>query len=572
MIFATSQTGDSLTVNKITFTGNHIIKTKTLRQLVTTKPNQSLIEMTLEKDIEYLKTYYTQQGFENASVVTQIRTTAKGKNIEFEIQEGLRTQIERIELQGVKSFSASDIAPVMKLRPGSYLISREIYQQEKAIIQWYKNRGYPYVTIETQIERVGNRVKIIMNVNEGSIAYIKAVYVRGNQKVTDRVILITTEIKAGEKFSLAKLNKARQRLYASQLFERVSYYILETARADTLNIRFDVLELPARSIGFGIGVQTPNTALLLSAEWQHLNLFSRRHTLLLATSYTPSFNGDWQTEIKSSYKINYILSTPIIFTLQPAFRYEQIDSFKQDELNIETGVSRYLGPQFEVGTFLKYLRVWSNYPLTNIAERRSITNSQNLFFRYDARDDLFAPTKGVFLTANLQYAGSIYDGDNDFVKNQTEFVVFTKAVPQIVVGFRALAGITVPYGRTSIVPYFETFSLGGNNGLRGYNDKSIGPTVINEKFHYGEAVVNTNLELRSHFQKLFDFVVFFDMGRVTNRNEFLNFSSDLLNYSTGIGLRVNLPIGPIRLDYARRLKNTIPGDWGKIHLGLLNIF
>jgi outer membrane protein insertion porin family len=568
----TSQVSESTLVRKINFQGNRSVKSKTLMQLVSVKIKEPLYEIMLDKDVENLQTWYTQQGFEQVLIETEVKTEPKGKQVNFKIQEGLRTKIGLIKLQGIESVPLSKIEPIIKLRRDDDLVISKINQTVKAIVQWYKNNGYPYINVETDINRQKQRADITFIVNEGGLAYIKALFVRGNQKVTNKVILVTTEIKEGEKFSLEKLEKARQRLYASRLFERVSFYILESDYPDSLHIRFDVLELPPRSIGFGIGFQTPPSGLLFSTEWQHLNFLSRRHNLFIAASYTPTFSGDWQSEIKSSYKIFHFLTTPVNFTFQPSFKYEKIDSLKQDELNIEAGISRYIGPQFEVGTFLRYLRVWTNYPLAFISDYRSITNSQNLFIRFDSRDNLFIPASGIFFTTNLQYAGSIYTGDNDFYKNQTEFILFRRLFPQLVIGCRTLAGITVPYGRTAIIPYYETFSLGGNNGLRGYNDKSVGPTVISNKYHYGEAIINANLELRTHFEKLIDFVMFFDAGKVTNHRSLLSFNNEMLNYSAGLGIRINTPFGPIRLDYAKRLKDAPSEDWGKFHLGLLNIF
>jgi outer membrane protein assembly factor BamA len=447
-----------------------------------------------------------------------------------------------------------------------------ILDAQKAIIRWYKNSGFPYIDVEYNISVNQEGAQVTFLVNEGSLAYFTELKVRGNQKVSEKIVLRTTEIKIGEKFSLTRLEKARQRLYATRLFERVSFYIMESPNPESLTIRFDVLELPARSIGFGLGFQSPPTSLLVSSEWEHLNFLSRGHDLFFSGKYAPSFTGDWLAEVKSIYRIYYFLNTPINFYFQPSFRYEQVDSLKQDEFNIETGISRYIGPKFELGTFLKYLRFWTNYPLVFSNEYRSITNSANFFIRFDTRDNIFNPVQGIFITTNFQLAGSILDGDNNFHKNQTELLYFYNPFHAFVIGARVLIGYVNPYGSSAVVPYYESFSLGGNNGLRGYNDKAIGPITISDKYHYGDAVINTNLELRTHFEKLIDFVAFFDFGKVTNNEDILTFDNELLNYSAGAGIRINTPFGPIRADYAKRLKDAPVGDWGKIHLGLLNVF
>lgn len=571
-ILIVNQSPDSTLVRKIHFRGNQSIKSSLLSKIISTRAKEPLFEITLDKDTANIRILYASQGFRQASIKIQTTTGSKGKQVYFYISEGPRTKIESINIKGNSSFPRKKIQGLVKLKKNDDLIINNISLARKAIEQFYKNSGYPYATVESQIDYVANSAIITFNITEGTIAYIKNISSRGNIKISERIIRITTEIKRGEKFSLERLEKARQRLYATQLFERASFYILAPPHTDSLNIRFDVIELPSRSIGLGIGFQTPPTGLLISGEWQHLNFLSRRHNLFLSSSYTPAFNGNWQSESKGSYRINYLFDTPINLILQPSFKYEKIESLKQDELNIEAGISRYLGPKLEIGTYLRYLRVWTNYPLSFTSDYRSITNSQNLYLRIDTRNKIFTPSSGIFFTTNLQYAGSILDGDNDFYKNQTELIYFSPFLPQLVIGIRSLAGICVPYGRSILVPYYETFTLGGNNGLRGYTDKSIGPTVIGNQYHYGEAIINTNLELRSNFEKIFDFVVFFDAGKVTDHAQILSFKKELLNYSAGCGMRINTPFGPIRLDYAKRLKDSPAGDWGKFHLGLLNIF
>lgn len=571
-LLVTNQISESNLVRKIYVQGNHTFKTKTLVKILSIRTDRPLYEIELEKDVDNLTTLYELYGFEQVEIKTEITQTPKGKQVYFIITEGPRTKINSITIQGVESFSLTKIRSLIKLRQNEYLVRNKIDQAKKTIEQFYKNSGYPYVTVEGKTYREQNLTQIFFNISEGRLAFINELRVRGNQKVSEKVILTTTEIKKGERFSLARLEKARQRLYASQLFERVSFYILESTTPESLNVRFDVIELPARSIGLGFGFQTPPTGLLLSTEWQHLNFLSRRHNLFLSESYTPTFRGDWQSETKSSYRIYYFFNTPVNFILQPSFKYEKVDSLKQNQLNIETGISRYIGPKFEVGTFLRYLQVWSNYSLTSTSDYRRITNSQNLFIRLDTRDKIFTPSSGIFFATNVQYAGGIFDGDNDFYKNQTEFICFYQLQSQLVIAVRTLSGFAVPYGRSGSVPYYETFSLGGNNGLRGYNDKSIGPTIIGEKYRYGEAIVNANFELRTHFEKLIDIVIFVDAGKVTDDSDLFLFNQAILNYSAGLGIRINTPFGPIRVDYAKRLKDAPADDWGKFHLGLLNLF
>jgi len=584
---------ESTVVSKINFQGNQSFKSNLLKKMLSVREKDLFYDSELERDLSDLELFYESQGFKNIDIDVEVKTALKGKIIYFKINEGHRVKASSIKLSGNSNFSEKKIRSLFELKSGDYLIASKISDAEKAIIKLYKNSGYPHVTIDQQISSDNNYATINFIINEGSLAFIKDLKVRGNQKVSNKVILRTTEIKVGEKFSLNKLEKARQRLYATRLFERVSFYILDTGpsvardlssdttrvakgdrtttSSDSLTIRFDVLELPPKSIGFGLGIQTPPARLLLSSEWEHLNFLSKGHGLFFSLSYAPTFTSDWRGEIKSIYRIFYVLNSSINFMMQPSFKYEKKDSVKQNELNFEAGLSHFFDPKLEIGTYLRYLRIWANLPLMFSSQTKSITNSQNFYLRYDTRDNLFTPQKGLFFTTNFQIAGSIFDGNNDFYKTQSELSAFYPILYHFVFGCRLMTGLAIPYGRTTVVPYFEAFNLGGNNGLRGYADKTLGPIVFNGE-HYGEAISNINIELRTHFEKLIDFVTFFDIGKVSARKNFTDIKPAMFQYSSGAGIRINTPFGPIRFDYAKQLKDAPSKDWGKIHIGLLNVF
>lgn len=556
-------------IAKIEFLGNKSFGNKTLKRVITTKEKDGFLKINLNDDIEKLTIFYNEQGFWDVEIISEITSQPKGKVIRFRINEGKRIKILSIAITGNRAFSEKTLLSQINLAIGQYLVKSKIDEAEKSIILWYKNSGYPYVTVERNVSFADGTINF--SITEGTLAYIKELKVRGAQKVSAQVILRTTQLKPGQKFSLRELEKARRQLYATKLFQRVSFYLQDTLKLDSITVRFDVLELPPREIGFGLGIQTPPTRLLISSDWVNYNFLSKGHNLFFSSNYTPTFSRDWMAEFKSVYSIFYIFNTPLRFSCQPTFQYEVIDTFQERELNIRTGVARYLGLKSEIGSYLQYQRIWTTPPRMNSTQSKSITNSQNFYIRYDTRDSPFTPKQGVFLSENLAIAGSILGGDNDFYKTQSEIILFHKLLPKIVFGSRLMLGLVIPYGRTDRVPYFDEFSLGGYNGLRGYLEKAIGPDTVAGK-HYGEAVSNINIELRTHFEKLIDLVLFSDIGKVVQRNEIADLSPKTYQYSAGAGIRINTPLGPIRFDYAKRLKEAPSGDWGKIYFGLLNAF
>ncbi|MCX7785326.1 MAG: BamA/TamA family outer membrane protein [candidate division WOR-3 bacterium] len=609
---------EPFSVEKIIFQGNISFKPKLLKQLLDIKEKEEIYSLAVEKATRNLISFYVQQGFQYINLETDLKKTTKGITIIFKINEGPRIKISKINIFWVNrlipidtlraeipyktadfkkgKFNLSVLHSQLKIRAGDFLIIPKILQSQDALAQWYQDNGYAFVNTDYHIKVDNLKADVSFFIEEGPLVTIKEIRVRGNQNVRYPIILRTAQIKIGEKYSRKKITTAIQRLYGTRLFERVSFSIsvIDTSHlpfahidsnrqksfslVDSITLRFDVLEQPARSIGLGIGLQASPLRLILSTEWEHLNFLSRGQNLFFSFGYAPTFTKDWRTELKSIYRIFYILALPINFSFQPSFKYEKrnisntdvVNLIEETNLNIETGVSRYFGPNLECGTYLRYLRIWIK-PLLPVINQKTITNSQNIYLRYDTRDNLFTPQKGVFFSTNLQLAGSVLSGDNDFYKIQSELVLFKSLLNDYVIGFRIMSGLAVPYGRSSQIPFYDAFTLGGNNGLRGFAERALGPDSIGTE-HYGSGMINANWELRSHYQKLLDWVVFSDWGRVDHQGDIIRFDWDKFFYSVGLGIRINTRIGPIRIDYAKRLKSAPTGDWGKIHLGLLNMF
>lgn len=644
-------------VDKFFFQGNNSFKSRVLKQALGIKEKEAVYNLEIEKATRNLISFYVQQGFQYVNIGTSFQKTAKGVAIVFNINEGPRITISQIDINWInpsrlfgtidnhrvketnklaisdtkinlhlnrklhtdthpisnqssdmaKSAKANILRAQLKVKIGDFLIIDNVRASREALIEWYQNNGYAFVDADYQIDIDSIWAKVSFLIDEGPLTVIEEIKVRGNQKVRHPIIVRTTQIKTGEKYSRKKLRNALQCLYATRLFERVSFSILQLDTLhltyprsdlffsdkniksverktqkliDSITIRFDVLEQPVRSIGLGVGLQTPPFRLMLSTEWEHLNFLSRGQNLFFLLGYAPTFSSDWRAELKSMYRIFYFLNLPINFSFQPSFKYEKrhinnsdlsvsnaVNLLEESNLNLEAGISRYFGQNLELGTYLRYLRIWTS----PVIYRQSITNSQNLYIRYDTRDNLFTPQRGIFFSSNFQLAGSILEGDNDFYKTQTELILFKSLLGNYVMGFRIMSGFAVPYGRSQQIPFYDAFNLGGNNGLRGFNEKALGPDSVGRE-HYGTGIINTNWEFRSHYQKLLDWVFFSDLGRVDHQKDIMTLAWEEFFYSIGFGIRINTKIGPIRIDYAKRLKAAPNRDWGKIHLGLLNLF
>jgi outer membrane protein assembly complex protein YaeT len=551
------------TLGGVKFSGNHAFSGRALAAVVTARARMPFVEATLSRDVGALERFYQDQGFFDVQVDKGL-SRARRPVVTFEVTEGPRTRVSVIALSGNRSFGSDRLLRLLPVRPGQPAARSASDRGAQSLKSFYLNNGFPFAGVEGSLTRTDTLATLAFDLNEGPKCRIGAVRVRGNRTVRTATILRALEVKAGELFSSGRLNRAQTRLYATKLFSRVVLVVVPPdttgAPADShyVTVGFDVVEQPYKSVAFGAGMETPTNRLLLAAEWEHDNVLNRGQSVLVSAEYAPALSGDYRIATDATYRVPYLVLTRIDFQTRPFFSLEQIDTVRQREYGVETGMSRSLTPQFTAGV--------SNR-LRFVSDPSGVTNSLGLNGQYDTRDDAFDPHHGVSIQSVAEVAGGLLQGRNDFYRLTGDARFYQDVGFGFVFAARAMAGRVIPYGRTRAVPYYESFTLGGRSSLRGYPDRSLGPdSAITGR--YGSAVANANVELRTPYALGWvGLAGFVDIGNVGR-----NLRLFAYEYSAGAGIRVRTPIGPVRLDWGKRLRNPATGDKGRLYLGLLHAF
>jgi outer membrane protein insertion porin family len=102
------------------------------------------------------------------------------------------------------------------------------------------------------------------------------------------------------------------------------------------------------------------------------------------------------------------------------------------------------------------------------------------------------------------------------------------------------------------VPIYDRLYLGGSNNLRGFRFRDVGPKDVNGEPIGGSTLVRFTAEYTFPIVEKIRGAIFYDVGFV-NAGEY-DFSTGGLNSDVGIGIRLDLPIGPVRIDYGIPIK------------------
>lgn len=174
------QVSEHQVVNQVIFQGNKKIKDPALQNAVQLKPRAAFDQATLDSDVEAVRAAYRNVGRSDATVNARTMDLGEGRvNVVFEINEGERTKIAKINFVGNQAFGnrrLSDVISTKRSNPLSWLTRNDVYSEdrlradEEALRRFYYNRGYAdfrVVSSTADLDPATNEYTITITVEEG---------------------------------------------------------------------------------------------------------------------------------------------------------------------------------------------------------------------------------------------------------------------------------------------------------------------------------------------------------------------------------------------------------------------
>jgi outer membrane protein insertion porin family len=153
-------------------------------------------------------------------------------------------------------------------------------------------------------------------------------------------------------------------------------------------------------------------------------------------------------------------------------------------------------------------------------------------FVHNTVDSPIFPNQGKRLTASIDLA--VLGGNTQFYKPSMEYVYFHRHLPRTSFGFRAQTQYIAPLGNTTSLPIFERLFLGGEYSVRGYDIRSIGPTVPGSVIVLGgNKSLLFNAEYLITIVSQVRIVMFYDAGQVRDIGQSFGLKEDLTELVPG---------------------------------------
>lgn len=155
-----------------------------------------------------------------------------------------------INWEGNRVFTDEYLTDILAIKPGDIYDKKQLEKnlsfnpKRQDIGGLYMDLGYAYFRIDTEEVVAENKVVLNMKIQEGDVAYINDIIIKGNSSITTAEILKMIEFEKGDKFSRSKLIQSQENLKKSKLFkaDKVDLNIQPLEDLSKINIEFTVEE------------------------------------------------------------------------------------------------------------------------------------------------------------------------------------------------------------------------------------------------------------------------------------------------------------------------------------------
>ncbi len=588
----TIKEGRRVKVGDVVFEGNTVFTDSDLRPSIKTKrllnpfswfSRQPYEEEKLQLGLDAIRDKYQNVGYLDVVVSPPVPTRREegtATDLAISINEGRAYEFGEVDIRNVTLFPNIEIEDLVTFQPGDVAAMDALRRSRTAIQLFYGNRGYinadarPVLSAD---EKTG-LVDVKFMIREGDLVKIRNVYIRGNTVTRDKVVRRELGIFPGDDYHLQKVKQSENNIRRLGFFSTVVSFDERLPDAQQRDLIFRVEEKQTGQFMVGAGFSSIDKVVgYMEFQQGNFDLFG----------WPPTGGGQ---KLKLSLSTGSTRNEYSLSFIEPWFLNERrslgVDLFRR-ELKYPDYDAKRTGVKFRYTVPLSWgdnNRVTASYRLqqvevTDVAdtneyfladgesfyfseEQNELQSTVGLGFTHDTRDNYFVPTDGSRVRINGDLTGGPFGGEANFMELRFDANRFIPVWGGHVVSFRGQYHVIDPFGDTEEVSILDRYYLGGGKSLRGFEWRDVGPKAFriddgasDEVIHRpvgGQTRAVASAEYTIPVSDGLRFAVFIDAGNVYEDS----FASDFSEYaaSAGVGVRLDVPGFPIRLDLATDLR------------------
>lgn len=566
--------GEQYTMGEVEFLNNTIFTTEELQEMITQEPGEIYNDETFMMDMQMIQLRYFDRGYIQ-SRITPIPELDREQNIinyTVDIYESEKVHIEHITIQGNDKTLTYVIDRELMIMEGEvFSISKITRSQERL----YNTQYFDNVTFTPRRGSEEGLIDLVFNVHE------------------QRTGIITLGVGFGTESGFTGFEEiSENNLFGTgwRISERIEYGQRRQIYKVGVDTRYLLPYIPIR-FGFSIAWQVDTLVPVYDSIFAEILSEPGDHVIVRdpITQQEAEF-GDITYDSKG-------LITSVTGGYEFFDFYNFFVTYQFSLLFTDPPHSGYGDREIPIG----YLD--SDSPLTiDIEQGNEFKSSLRFGFVWDKRDLTLNTTRGFRIAQIFEYTGGIIGGDSNYLRTDTDFSFFytpfrmDDGTPYFVIALHLNVELLWPqfgeeFIRSRDINNIDKLYFDGMNELRGW--RSFSTNILDG---YGKLSAGAEIRIPIPGVKQIVWgVLFFDAGNVGNNprggvfafpyqwNETPRFTQDTIysyrmlplsgdalmgyKFSMGFGFRIQIPMLPIRLYFAKRFWRQQDGDGGHIEWG-----
>ena len=574
-------------ITSVRFEGNAHFSDRVLRKQMKTRQKTifafvdksgRLDETQLQDDLQKIREFYQNHGYVDVAVrdVRKERTSGGALQIVIVVDEGPLYHVGKISFVGYKATNEQKLRALLKMKEGDVYSAKAIKDDAKAMADAYGSGGYVDLTVIPESSPAhGGLIDLTYRIEEGQRSYVERINIIGNTRTKDKVIRREVLIAPGDVFNTVRVETSKKRLENLGYFSKVETFPVDTGVEGRKNLDIQVEEKRTGSLNFGAGFSTVDS-LIGFIELTQVNFDITNWPSLTGggQKFRIRLQGGLQRKDAEVVLTEpWFMDRPIAVSFSGFYHEANYLSSLYDQRNYGFSLDVRKG-------IFPYLYATLGYRLENIdafniaasaspqlvAETGSSTKSVvTASLVFDRRDNPFLTRRGERITYTWWVAGpggteQIYGFDVEASK------YWHLPWDTILLVNAEVAGVDSWGDQTKLVKIYDRLFLGGSNNLRGFEFRDVGPKDEDGEPLGGQSMARVTVEYTFPIIEKARGAIFYDTGFVNTNPwdyNFNNVASDI-----GFGLRLDLPIGPLRLDYGIPIQQAGNHGSGKFNFNV----
>ncbi len=519
-------------------------------------------------------------GLLDAVVEPLLVTGDPGSDLKLTVRlsEGDQYRIGNLALEGVSIFPEQELKKVITVKTGDVASKSAIDRSSQALRDYYGDRGYMNTGVRLVLvpDKSKQTIDVMFLLAEGQLVKIRNIRIRGNTQTRDKVIRREIVVDPGDVYNARKVRISESRLRNLGFLSEIRTHPENTAVNDVKDLVFEVAEKRSGQFMLGAGFSSIDNIMGFAeisqgnfdiANWpaftgggQKLKLSAEMGSK--REQYNLSFVEPWFMDRQlsfgvdlyksyrkySSYEINkkglaLTITKPLSAFDRISFQYEleKVNEMKDTNVYVYVDVER------------------DGSETLSFDEDDLLKSSFKVSVTRDTRDNPFVSTRGTRASLFSYASGGLLAGDVDIYGMGTRVKHYVPLWFKHVLSLLVRCEVVEAYGDGGQVPYAERLFVGGGNTIRGYDYREVGPKAYrigDDESRYrpygGKSLAMASAEYNIRLASKMRFAGFYDIGNVWSEPYEMDFGK--LASSAGLGIRLDLPGFPVRVDYAWPLK------------------